>query len=413
MPMWCSSSDAPIHGHTQPHHRIVRIPPGESVVLNSAERAPYLLLIEILNDDLDFQPTKRNNKEILKKIVLKEDERKGTSSDLIPFTSTLSPRYQGKRHSEHDSELPPESASLRPSVPAMDLPSLPKSNDDEEIDLVEQLYGSDSALLSRTVDLSESIVLPPAPKNKELEMMAWSKSSSVPSTPAVDHVPPSARLPSLSATLSTAPATLQPVSVPEGDSNPMTATPSLLSLDEYSERMRTAAIMLAQLNTNLRELNSTHSQPGSNTQPPPSSASWFSGSKRSSDSENSTSALKAPPYAHSDHSIQRMKLQQSEAYAIRDRIMQEMLALEGQRMERMREGRESESVRLDASGSTKSAEDEGIIRRELNKVDPSAVVFSESWAAKKVSLGLSFCKIECANMVYYRVEFAIVLLMVI
>jgi len=31
----------------------------------------------------------------------------------------------------------------------------------------------------------------------------------------------------------------------------------------------------------------------------------------------------------------------------------------------------------------KSAEDEGIIRRELNRVDPSAVVFSESWGAKK------------------------------
>lgn len=37
----------------------------------------------------------------------------------------------------------------------------------------------------------------------------------------------------------------------------------------------------------------------------------------------------------------------------------------------------------DVSGSLKSVEDEGIIRRELNKVDPSAVVFSESWATKK------------------------------
>jgi phosphatidylinositol 4-kinase len=32
----------------------------------------------------------------------------------------------------------------------------------------------------------------------------------------------------------------------------------------------------------------------------------------------------------------------------------------------------------------KSAEDENIIRRELNRADPSAIVFSESWAAKKV-----------------------------
>jgi len=35
----------------------------------------------------------------------------------------------------------------------------------------------------------------------------------------------------------------------------------------------------------------------------------------------------------------------------------------------------------------KSAEDENIVRRELNKVDPSAVVFSESWSSKKVRVG--------------------------
>ena len=75
--MWCSSSDNPdpTTGIPEPHHRIVRIPPGESVVLNSAERAPYLLLIEILHADLDFDPAKRSNKEVLKKIVVKENER--------------------------------------------------------------------------------------------------------------------------------------------------------------------------------------------------------------------------------------------------------------------------------------------------------------------------------------------------
>lgn len=81
-----------------------------------------------------------------------------------------------------------------------------------------------------------------------------------------------------------------------------------------------------------------------------------------------------------------MKLQHSEAALIRERIMKEMLALEEERMEHMREGSERDSASYfgDVSGSVKSAEDEGIIRRELNKVDPSAVVFSESWSAKKV-----------------------------
>jgi len=83
-----------------------------------------------------------------------------------------------------------------------------------------------------------------------------------------------------------------------------------------------------------------------------------------------------------------MKLQYSEAAAIRARIMNEMLALEEERMERMRDHGEDEQLMGlgDVSGSMKSAEDEHIIRRELNKADPSAVIFSESWTTKKVGV---------------------------
>lgn len=35
------------------------------MVLNSAERAPYLLIVEILHHDLDFNPTSQSNKELL------------------------------------------------------------------------------------------------------------------------------------------------------------------------------------------------------------------------------------------------------------------------------------------------------------------------------------------------------------
>ncbi|KAG6818102.1 hypothetical protein H0H87_000006 [Tephrocybe sp. NHM501043] len=363
MPMWCSSSDTPKPQKlaSQPHHRIVRIPPGESVVLNSAERAPYLLLIEILNDDLDFEPIKRANKEVLKKIVAKEDERKGTSRDLNPFQNLRTAR-------------PLETATASGSVMETSTPWVPPpstvptspvlADDDEEIDLVEQLYGADQSLRSRTADLSESIVLPPAPKNKELDMVAWSRPSQTPSTPTSETSPPSARL-----SLSSRPNTTQsPTRLSQAGSPTRANIPDVigtLSLDDYSERMRTAAIMLAQLNTSLmRDQASTAPQPG-----PAGNTQQFS------------YKLPPPPPSATEH---RMKVQYTEAAAIRDRIMKEMLALEEQRMQRMRENREDDGMmRLDISGSSKSAEDEGIIRRELNKADPSAVVFSESWAAKK------------------------------
>ncbi|KAK0240113.1 kinase-like protein [Armillaria nabsnona] len=381
MPMWCSSSDSPRPvGGSQPHHRIVRIPPGESVVLNSAERAPYVLLIEILNDDLDFDPNKRANKDVLKKIVVKEHEKKGASKELISFPP-LPSRHSPKSDSLNDTDVvaaavhvPVFSPVFTASSPVT--PSSPVESD-EEMDLVEQLYGSDQSLRSRPVDLSDSIVLPPTPKNRELDMVAWSRSSSIPPSPSPERGAPMAR--ALSSTSDSC-AHLSPF--PDHVDN----SPAL-SLDEYSERMRTAAIMLAQLNANLvREPVTNGASSESQSQWGP--ISWLPGSSwltTPGDHSSKNSPGLGPQDQPSQHlQPARMRLQLSEASAIRERIMQEMLALEAERMERMRENREMDNlIRIDNLSGRKTAEDEGIIRREINKADPSAVVLGESWAAKK------------------------------
>lgn len=46
-------------------HRIVQIAANEAAVLNSAERVPFLLLIEYLSDDLDFDPETESNDRLL------------------------------------------------------------------------------------------------------------------------------------------------------------------------------------------------------------------------------------------------------------------------------------------------------------------------------------------------------------
>jgi phosphatidylinositol 4-kinase len=69
-----------------------------------------------------------------------------------------------------------------------------------------------------------------------------------------------------------------------------------------------------------------------------------------------------------------MKLQLAEASAIRDKIMQEMMALEEERMERMKEPVDASMGTLgigESRLSARDAEDESIVRKELNKVDPS------------------------------------------
>lgn len=47
-------------------HRLVTITASEAQVLNSAEKVPYLLFIEYLRDDFDFDPTSGENESILK-----------------------------------------------------------------------------------------------------------------------------------------------------------------------------------------------------------------------------------------------------------------------------------------------------------------------------------------------------------
>lgn len=230
MPMWCASSDAPRSNRSsEPHHRIVRIPPGESVVLNSAERAPYLLLIEILHGDLDFEPNKRSNKEVLKKIVIKEEERKGASKELIPFSSA--PSRHKHQPNINDYDVGEQSDSKEPTTTLNNSSASADQEEEEEMDLVEQLYGSNRSLKACPVDLSDSIVLPTPLKNKELDMATWSRSYS----PSPETNLPTPQLPT---------EDIPPRTNRSGSGY-------ILSLDEYSERMKTAAIMLAQLNASL------------------------------------------------------------------------------------------------------------------------------------------------------------------
>ena len=402
--MWCGSSDAPRspNGAPEPHHRVVRIPPGESVVLNSAERAPYLLLVEILHGDLDFEPSKRGNKEILRKMALKDMGRKDASSELPDWSGAPRDRSSapGSKEDVAQDALGKETTDV-PSTGAI-IPATPLDpigmihEDEEEVDVVEQLYGADLSVRLQAAVLNDSITLPAVRKNKLLDMEAWAKPSSAPASPALtpqaSQIPFPEHIRTLSEsrglhTLSSSSHHVLPRTPSPGGQN---GSARVLSLEDYSERMRTAAVMLAQLNSNvIREPVTTVAVPGATPSPPESNGPltalrWIPGSSwlsAPSGAGQGTSPEANPP-------AMRMRLQRSEAQAIRDRIMQEMLALEEERMERMRAPDEGQGLMnlRDIARSAKTIEDEGIIRRELDKVDPSAAVFRESWGVKKVGL---------------------------
>ncbi|VDB82984.1 unnamed protein product [Peniophora sp. CBMAI 1063] len=400
MPLWCSSADG-VGNTNDPsgaHHRIVRIPPGECVVLNSAERAPYLLLVEILHGDLDFDPAKRNNRGLLQKLVAADNDHSGSSKDLSPFAPTPAP-IMGRGHSfalpSRTASLDPRDVALGsqsqdgpvtpiiPPSPTMPASPLQDEPEEEEIDLVEQLYGAEGSLKA-PIDLSDNLVLPPAPKNRDLDLAAWSRAGS-PGTPMLENGPSSSGH-----------GHVQTLSIPGSSRAPSTQTsprkPGELSLQDYSDRMRTAAVMLAQLNANMvPDAPAPHERSNSNSGvlgwlP---SSNWFSLLPPSEPTEPTSVPPSPHPGASSDAPGPRLKLQATEAAAIRERIMDEMLALEEERMERMRERQEEPDFgRASLAGggggvATTTAEDESVIRRALTRTDPSALVFSESWAAKR------------------------------
>ena len=171
--------------------------------------------------------------------------------------------------------------------------------------------------------------------------------------------------------------------------SPGTNSPKrFISLEDYSERMRTAAVMLAQLNASLIP---TVPEGGSSG----GVMSWIPGTGwiMRSNSQNASQSGAEPPGTAAGG---KLKLAAVQAAAIRKRIMEEMMALEEERVERMTERPEGVEIQVEPGQAGQTAEDEGIVRRELNKADPSggssaasssdlgvAAVFKESWTAKK------------------------------
>ena len=338
-------------------------------MLNSAERAPFLLHVEILEGDLDFDPTRRENRDLLRKIVVQEDnKRRGAESNsILPSIPT---RFEGFGSPMPDAPPEPLARVVTPAPPSR---KDANPEDVEEMDLVEQLYGAKLSVKDALPDMSETIPFSNAPKNKAMDVLAWDRRDALrrASTP----VTPSASFSDYMAVPS--PGTV----TPNGQGPQMAPSPEIrseagskpvITLEDYSERMRTAAVMLAQLNSSL-----VPAIPESQAAPASGSRSWIPGPGwMSGNGKDASQPAALDPQAAGQGG--KLKLAAAQAAAIRDRIMEEMMSLEEERVARMtdrQEGEEVVSAGVNAAGGegSSTAEDEGIVRRELNKADPSGM----------------------------------------
>ncbi|KAL7898470.1 kinase-like domain-containing protein [Trichoderma sp. SZMC 28014] len=132
------------------HHRIVRLNPAEATVLNSAEKVPYLLMIEVLREDFSFDPETPDNQRLLTGLLSGD----GPSKRLFDLSSET-PRVAQVIHAPEpviDSVFEPVSGDLGSSPllkPYDDVPSPvtyhPKHSSD-------QRFSSGATTASTTLD---------------------------------------------------------------------------------------------------------------------------------------------------------------------------------------------------------------------------------------------------------------------
>ncbi|KAK4994851.1 Phosphatidylinositol 4-kinase pik1alpha (PI4-kinase)(PtdIns-4-kinase) [Elasticomyces elasticus] len=101
------------------HHRIVRLNPAEATSLNSAEKVPYLLMVEVLREDFDFDPDSESNLLLLNELLAERGKVKRRLFDITDASResvTASPSEQ-----KIDSVLEPANGDLASSALLQDL----------------------------------------------------------------------------------------------------------------------------------------------------------------------------------------------------------------------------------------------------------------------------------------------------
>ncbi|KNE61445.1 hypothetical protein AMAG_06271 [Allomyces macrogynus ATCC 38327] len=311
IPLWCAAT-----GEIR-HHQVVRISPTDAVVLNSADRVPFLLFIEVIEDD-------------------EADAAAATveSSNALGVTDpTATPRRLPIRRRSSLSmlkELPPP-----------------------------------EALTAETAVVPHTAALRKAPSTSALPA---ARSASVP--------PPTTDLGVRSSTLPT------PLNTPAIAKATLANGTVTISEEEFANRMRTAVILLAQLQDQERQVLAA---------------------------EHAEAAAATTPAARRRAML---KLQKKRTKEIRNRILREMMALEEQRLKALREshalGNDSGDLGLvstvapDLVAALSTIQPDvtvplplpapGTNRRRLpslpapipvDKDDPSGAVVRETWARKR------------------------------
>ncbi|RIB04011.1 kinase-like domain-containing protein [Gigaspora rosea] len=357
IPLWC-----PATAENPCHHRVVRISPAEAVVLNSAERVPYLLMVEVLEGETNYDLSKMQAQKSLNRLLHDEKRKKGSTDTSILTDIPKNEDNISKLTIEHSEESTDSLGSVnKPNTERFHDKLKDTSNSNYIIGekvIENECNSTNKSDNIKTDDVGE----PPLIAKISAPPRSLSITRSSRRTASIDRLPPLVSVDEKGAqplVIEPLPQTIDTLS----QSNDMTSvpytptTPTLPesnsqyfkqvinrrqsnSADEFAERMRTAAVMLAQLN-----------------------------------------AAQQVRTSSTGETIQRTR---ADTEAIRKKIISEMMGLEEERMLKITtQGVTSVVGNGGEGGGGEMLEDERRVLIAVNKDDPSAAVFSEEWETKK------------------------------
>ncbi|KAJ2747625.1 Phosphatidylinositol 4-kinase pik1alpha (PI4-kinase)(PtdIns-4-kinase) [Coemansia sp. BCRC 34301] len=393
IPLWCPDSN----GHS--HHRIVRIPTEDTVVLNSAERAPYLLTLEVLeperSDHAESLWSASASGEVACLTALVTDsttsevgETKGNPASQDDLAVDRLGGSSGARPA-----LPalPTAKPAAPRPPSLALPRTPRTpaspaaaGEDVDEQLMAEVFGD----IDDINDMPDT-PLSPAVRRRlsgnygstnglRTSARDISRGASFPAPLATARVPsdadertsPADKWPSSSLPQhESGPALL---AVPSPNARPA-ATRAFISHEEIRARMRTASVLLAQL---ARQQKALGIKVANLVVPQP--ASIVDGDSTRAKAEM-TDTLK-----------RRSKLGNATSQAlameeIREKLIREMMLLEELRLKQPGLDSVPGSAAVDDDALPSVEGDIGLHEVEF-KDDPSAKVLKEDWESKKARI---------------------------
>lgn len=253
-------------------NRIVRVSPAEATVLNSAEKVPFLLLIEFLKDELDFDPDSERNQSIL----LNQDDRRyifdlAYLHDQQRRESQSQPRLGQRAKSQlelgsnHHLSLGSSTASM-PNSPTISISS-PMSTT-ASLPAFNNTHTNNNVAPPEEKDMGDLSVMGMfGDDRQELDSMLSRSIAAIPQrSAAFDNIAPSPRPSDLSFSSQYFPSPdLPPTEITDRASHMRTAATMLAQLDSNRLLPRDeAAAIRARIIANMQNMDFTVSQVGLN-----------------------------------------------------------------------------------------------------------------------------------------------------